>query len=158
MNSESTMIIASAPALVFKCAGVRLLPFPLIPDARGSLMSRSFRGDLPFQPKRFFVTYDVPRGSTRGEHAHRHNEQIIVSVRGSLVVTVDDGTVQEKCLLDTPGAALYIPPLIWGVQSDHTPDCIMLVLASDIYDESGYLRNYGEFLACVENCRVARPE
>ena len=134
---------------VFLCKGVELLPFPLIPDARGNLMFAEFPTHLPFQPKRFFVTYEVPVGSVRGEHAHRRLEQIIVCLKGSLAVTVDDGKVREKCLLDTPGAGLYIPPLTWGVQSDHSPECIMLVLASDVYDESGYLRNYPAFLDCL---------
>ena len=144
--------IAAAP--VFQCPGVRLLPFPLIPDPRGTLMFGEFPTHLPFQPKRFFVTCDVPAGSVRGEHAHRNLEQIIVSLKGSLVVTVDDGTHRESCLLDHPGAGLYIPPLTWGVQSGHSPDNIMLVLASDVYNESGYLRNYEDFLACVKPGRA----
>jgi len=128
---------------------VKLLPFPLIPDPRGSLMFAEFPKHLPFVPKRFFATYDVPAGSVRGEHAHRRLEQLIVCLKGSLMVTVDDGTVCEDCLLDSPGAGLYIPPLVWGVQSRHSPDCVMLVLASDVYDESGYLRKYEEFLEAV---------
>jgi len=149
MISAPPTIIASQGNAAFQCAGVRLLPFPLIPDSRGNLMFAEFPRHLPFQPKRFFVTYDVPVGSVRGEHAHKHLEQIIVCLKGSLAVTVDDGKVREKCILDTPGAGLYIPPLTWGVQSEHTPNCIMLVLASDVYDESGYLRNYAAFLDCL---------
>ena len=114
-------------------------------------MFAEFPRHLPFQPLRFFVTYDVPAGSVRGEHAHRRLEQLIVCLKGSLVVTVDDGTVREECLLDNPGIGLYIPPLTWGIQSGHSPDCVMLVLASDVYDESGYLRNYDDFLACRLN-------
>jgi dTDP-4-dehydrorhamnose 3,5-epimerase-like enzyme len=159
MNTDSTVMIASLrdPAPVFKCAGVRLLPFPLIPDARGTLMFAEFPRHLPFVPKRFFTTCDVPPGSVRGEHAHRSLEQIIVCLKGSLVVTVDDGAVREKCLLDTPAAGLYIPPLTWGIQSDHSPDCIMLVLASDIYEESGYLRDYAAFLDCLQRAPAAIP-
>jgi len=149
MNRPS--IAGSAPE--FKCAGVSLIEFPLIPDPRGSLMFAEFPRHLPFQPKRFFVTYDVPPGSVRGEHAHRRLEQIIVCLKGSLVVTVDDGSVREECFLDNPGTGLYIPPLTWGVQSGHSPDCVMLVLASDVYDESGYLRNYADFLACLAETR-----
>jgi dTDP-4-dehydrorhamnose 3,5-epimerase-like enzyme len=140
---------ANGKCPVFQCKGVKLLPFPLIPDMRGNLMFAEFPKHLPFVPKRFFVTYEVPIGSVRGEHAHRHLEQIIVCLKGSLAVTVDDGMVQEKCLLDTPGAGLYIPPLTWGIQSEHSADCIMLVLASDVYNESGYLRNYSAFLDCL---------
>jgi UDP-2-acetamido-3-amino-2,3-dideoxy-glucuronate N-acetyltransferase len=128
---------------------VKLLPFPLIPDARGNLMFAEFPKHLPFQPRRFFVTYDVPAGSIRGEHGHRTLEQIIVCLKGSLAVTVDDGAVREKCTLDTPGAGLYLPPRTWGIQHEHTADCVMLVLASDGYDEAGYLRDYPAFLQCV---------
>jgi dTDP-4-dehydrorhamnose 3,5-epimerase-like enzyme len=130
---------------------VKLVPFPLIPDPRGTLMFAEFPKHLPFVPKRIFTTYDVPAGSVRGEHAHRHLEQLIIVLRGAMVVTVDDGTVSEECLLDSPGAGLYIPPMTWGIQSQHTPDCLMLVLASDVYDESGYLRKYDDFMACVKD-------
>ncbi|MGA3170988.1 MAG: FdtA/QdtA family cupin domain-containing protein [Chthoniobacteraceae bacterium] len=142
----------------FQCAGVRLLQLPLIPDARGDLMFAEFPKHLPFVPKRFFVTYDVPPGSVRGEHAHKRLEQIAVCLRGSFVFTVDDGTVREDCVLDSPGAGLYVPPLVWGVQSQHSPDCMMLVLASDVYDESGYLRNYEDFLTHAKAAGHATSE
>jgi len=140
-------------AVTFECKGVRLLKFPLIPDARGNLMFAEFPSHLPFVPKRFFTTYDVPEGSVRGEHAHKELEQIIICLKGSMLVTVDDGMVSEQCLLDTPGAGLYIPPMTWGVQSGHSADCIMLVLASDVYNEKGYLRNYPAFLDCLAEKR-----
>jgi UDP-2-acetamido-3-amino-2,3-dideoxy-glucuronate N-acetyltransferase len=140
----------------FRCKRVRLLKFPLIPDARGNLMFAEFPSHLPFVPKRFFTTYDVPVGSVRGEHAHKELEQIIVCLKGSMVVTVDDGTVSEQCLLDSPGAGLYLPPMTWGVQSGHSADCIMLVLASDVYDERGYLRNYPAFLDCLAEKKQSR--
>ena len=141
---------AGKDAPVFQCRGVKLVPFPLIPDPRGNLMFAEFPKHLPFVPKRIFATFDVPAGSVRGEHAHRKLEQLIICLKGSMVVTVDDGTVSEDCLLDSPGFGLYIPALTWGIQSQHTPDCLMLVLASDVYDESGYLRKYDDFMACVK--------
>jgi hypothetical protein len=141
---------SDAEAPVFRCRGVKLVPFPLIPDPRGSLMFAEFPKHLPFVPLRIFTTFDVPVGSVRGEHAHRKLEQLIIVLRGKMMVTVDDGAVSEDCLLDTPGAGLYIPPMTWGIQSQHTPDCLMLVLASDVYDESGYLRKYDDFMACVK--------
>ena len=134
----------------FRCRGVKLIEFPLIKDPRGNLMFAEFPKHLPFQPKRIFMTYDVPQGSVRGEHGHKQLEQLIVCVKGSLKVTVDDGSVIEEYVLDTPGEGIYIPPLVWGIQSNHSEDCVMLVLASDVYNESGYLRNYDEFLAYVK--------
>ncbi len=128
---------------------VRLINFPLIPDPRGNLVFAEYDRHLPFAPKRFFVTYDVPENSVRGEHAHKKLEQLIVCLKGSLTVTVEDGCAKEDYLLDSPDKGVYIPPLIWGVQSGHSKDCVMLVLASDVYDESGYIRNYADFLAHV---------
>jgi len=150
MSTLATYLASAGPA-DFRCKGVRLIPFPLIPDPRGTLMFAEFPKHLPFVPKRFFVTYDVPMGSIRGEHAHRNLEQLIVCLKGTMAVTVDDGTVREKCVLDTPGAGIYIPPLTWGIQHEHTADCVMLVLASDVYEESGYLRKYNDFLEALKN-------
>jgi UDP-2-acetamido-3-amino-2,3-dideoxy-glucuronate N-acetyltransferase len=141
-----------------RCCGVKLLKFPLITDPRGNLMFAEFPTHLPFQPKRFFVTYDVPTESVRGEHAHKQLEQLIVCLKGSLTVTVDDGGIRERYVLDSPEVGIYIPPLIWGIQSNHSTDCVMLVLASDVYAESGYLRNYDDFQACLKTARTASGE
>ena len=145
------------PVSTGHCRGVRLLKFPLLPDPRGNLVFAEFPRHLPFQPKRYFITYDVPIHSVRGEHAHKQLEQLIVCLKGALVVTVDDGNVREQYTLDSPDVGLYLPPLIWGIQTGHSPDCLMLVLASEVYDEADYLRNYDAFMACVQ-ARRANPE
>lgn len=67
-----------------------------------------------------------------------------------MVVSVDDGSVRDEYLLDSPGIGLYIPPFVWGAQFGHSMDCVMLVLASDVYEEGEYIRDYSEFLECVK--------
>lgn len=132
------------------CKGVKLLKFPLITDPRGNLVFGEFPNHLPFQPVRFFMTYGVPDGSNRGGHGHRKLEQLIICAKGSMVVSVDDGSVRDEYLLDSPGIGLYIPPFVWGAQFGHSMDCVMLVLASDVYEEGEYIRDYSEFLECVK--------
>jgi len=137
-----------------KAGNVKLLKFPLKTDPRGSLVFGEYPRHLPFQPKRFFMTYDVPTEGVRGEHGHKTLEQIIICLKGSLAVTVDDGSARERYVLDCPNVGIYIPPLVWGIQSEHSADCVMLVLASDVYDESEYLRDYAEFLSYVKTGRA----
>lgn len=129
--------------------GVQFVRLPIIPDLRGSLSFAEYGQYLPFVPRRYFLVYDVQSREVRGEHAHKELQQFLVCVKGSCSVMVDDGKCREEYLLDSPGAALYIPPLIWGVQYKYSPDAILLVLASDVYKPDDYIRDYDEFLSLV---------
>lgn len=132
-----------------KIPGVKFLKLPEIPDMRGSLTFAEIGQYLPFTPKRYFLVYDVPSREVRGEHAHRELHQFLVCVKGSCAVMVDDGKVREEYQLNTPGLAVHIPPMVWGVQYKYSPDAVLLVLASDKYDPSDYIRDYEEFLRAV---------
>lgn len=128
--------------------GVRLLRSPLVNDPRGNLTARQVADDsLPFVPQRYFVVFGVPSREVRGEHAHRRLEQLLVCLAGSVTCVVDDGRRRQEVVLDSPELALYLPPMIWGVQYNYSPDAHLLVLASDRYDPDDYLRDYDEFLA-----------
>lgn len=128
--------------------GVRLLRSPIVKDLRGDLAARQVAdGSLPFVPQRYFVVFGVPSREVRGEHAHRRLEQLLVCLAGSLRCVVDDGRRRQEVLLDSPELALYLPPMIWGIQYHYSPDAHLLVLASDAYDPDDYLRDYDEFLA-----------
>lgn len=129
--------------------GVELIRLPIIPDMRGSLSFAEVGQYLPFQPKRYFVVFDVASREVRGEHAHKTLHQFLVCVRGSCSVMVDDGHHREEYLLDSPGTALHIPPMVWGVQYKYTPDAVLLVLASDVYTPDDYIRDYDDFIALV---------
>ena len=102
--------------------------------------------ELPFGCQRIFYTYTVPEGSVRGEHAHRKCEQFLISIRGKVSVAVDNGEVRDEFMLDTPSKGLWLPAGCWGEQYGHSPDSILLVLASLPYDSSDYIRSYDEFL------------
>jgi UDP-2-acetamido-3-amino-2,3-dideoxy-glucuronate N-acetyltransferase len=130
--------------------GVRVIRLPVIFDMRGSLSFAEYEQYLPFVPKRFFFVFDVSSREVRGEHAHRELHQFLVCVKGSCSVMVDDGRCREEYDLNTPGAAIYIPPMVWGVQYKYSPDAVLLVLASDLYNPDDYIRDYDQFVAMVK--------
>ena len=118
-------------------------------DFRGSLSVAEFGDEIPFEPKRAFVVYDVPSQDTRGEHAHRVCQQFLVCLRGSLTILLDDGHDRVEVALEHPDRGLYMPPLLWSRQFKFTDDAMLLVLASDWYDAEDYIRDYAEFIALV---------
>lgn len=127
--------------------GVNLYTLPIIKDLRGSLSFAEYGQYLPFVVRRYFVVFDVKSREVRGEHAHRQLHQFLVCVKGSCSVVVDDGTNMEEVKLNSPQYGLHIPPMVWGIQYKYTNDAVLLVLASDEYDESDYIRDYDRFLA-----------
>ncbi|MDD2272283.1 MAG: WxcM-like domain-containing protein [Desulfuromonadaceae bacterium] len=129
--------------------GVQYVRLPMIPDLRGSLSFAEYGQYLPFIPKRYFLVYDVQSREVRGEHAHKDLHQFLVCVKGSCSVMVDDGHCREEYDLNSPGAALHIPPMVWGVQYKYSPDAVLMVLASDVYNADDYIRDYDEFISLV---------
>src|SRR5215471_11976638 len=129
--------------------GVELRTLPHFRDQRGSLAVAELREQVPFPVERLFVVYDVPGPQVRGEHAHRTQQQFLICVSGSCVVTVDDGKNTAEFRLASPEQGLYVPPMIWSVQHRHSPDAVMVVLASAPYDPADYIREYDTFLAAV---------
>ena len=132
-----------------RVAGVRLHELPHIVDMRGSLSVAEIGKQLPFEPKRYFLVYEVPSAEVRGEHAHRKLHQFLVCVRGSVSVVVDDGTSRAEFVLARANMGLHIPPMIWATQYKYTADAMLLVLASEVYDAADYIRDYDEFLKAV---------
>ena len=131
--------------------GVQLIPMPIIDDLRGALTFSQFPDHLPFIPKRVFLVYDVPSSKIHGEHAHRTLQQFLICIVGSVHIAIENGTATDTVLLNGPGVGLYVPPMIWSTQYAYTHDAILLVLASDIYDESEYIRNYDEYLQLMKS-------
>jgi UDP-2-acetamido-3-amino-2,3-dideoxy-glucuronate N-acetyltransferase len=131
--------------------GAYLTRVPLVRDLRGNLSAREFGKGLPFLPKRYFVVLDVPSKEVRGEHAHRRLEQLLVCLKGSVSVVLDDGQRRQEFLLQSPEIALYLPPMVWGIQYKYSSDAVLLVLASDVYDPEDYIRDYDEFLRLVDS-------
>lgn len=131
--------------------GVRFFNLPVVSDMRGSLSFAEYGQYLPFVPKRYFLVYDVQSREVRGEHAHKELHQFLVCVKGSCSVMVDDGSCREEYVLNSPSAALHVPPMVWGVQYKYSPDAVLMVLASDVYNADDYIRNYDEFLSLVNS-------
>lgn len=101
---------------------------------------------VPFSTKRIYYLYDVPGGETRGGHAHKNLYQLIIAASGSFTVTLDDGNVKRTFMLNRPYQGLLVKPGIWRTLDDFSSGSVCLVLASEIYDESDYIRTYDEFL------------
>ena len=131
-------------------SGVSLYRMPEIKDIRGVLSFAEYGQFLPFIPKRYFVVYDVPSKEVRGEHAHKELHEFLVCLKGSCSVLVDDSINREEFLLDSPRIGLHLPPRTWTVQYKYSPDAILLVLASEVYDDADYIRNYDEYMAVIK--------
>ena len=101
--------------------------------------------NIPFQIKRVFYTYDIPGGEARGAHAHKKCHQFLIAGSGSFEVALDDGINKRTVMLNRPFYGLHIPPEIWAAEQSFSSGSICLVLASELFDESDYIRNYEEF-------------
>lgn len=137
---------STGPAAAGTVAGVRLHELPHIIDMRGSLSAAEVGKHLPFEPRRYFLVFDVPSAEVRGEHAHKTLHQFLVCVHGSLAVVVDDGRNREQFTLDRPSLGLHIPPMVWATQYKYSPDTVLMVLASDVYNADDYIRDYDAYL------------
>jgi len=124
----------------------RIIELPKITDARGNLSFIESGRHIPFAMKRVFYLYDVPGGADRGAHAHRALAQFIVAMSGSFDVVLDDGRDKKRFHLNRSYYGLYICPMIWSYLDNFSTGAVCIVLASDYYDESDYIRNYDQFL------------
>lgn len=115
-------------------------------DRKGNLSVAENNQNLPFAVKRIYYLYDVPGGESRGAHAHKSLFQLIVAASGSFRITLDDGANKKSFLLNRPYQGLLVKPGIWRDIDDFSAGSVCLVLASDIYDCSDYLRDYDDFL------------
>ena len=118
-------------------------------DERGQLVALEEYNDIPFRIKRVYFMYDTIPGVVRGKHAHKSLQQILVCVHGSCKIRLDDGKESQIVLLDEPNEGIIICDTIWREMFDFSKDAVLLVLASDIYDEKDYIRDYQEFLRYV---------
>lgn len=131
-------------------SGAKLIRLPLIEDLRGALTFGEINQHLPFEPKRFFIVFDVPSREVRGEHAHRELQEFLVCLRGSCAVAIDDGHARDEVVLDSPTIGLHLPPRLWRVHYKYSPDAMLLVLCSDVYKADDYIRDYDTFLKIAE--------
>jgi hypothetical protein len=129
---------------VFDCS---IIHFPKIQNRAGNITPIQNNIEAPFAIKRVYYLYDVPGGESRGAHAHRALEQLIIAASGSFDVTIDDGKNKKTVSLNRPNYGLHLKPGMWRELSNFSSGSICLVLASLLYDESDYIRDYEEFMA-----------
>ena len=118
-------------------------------DERGQLVSLEEYNDIPFEIKRVYYMYDTVEGVVRGHHAHRNLQQILFCVHGSCKVLLDNGKEKKIVPLEKPYEGLYIANNMWREMYDFSPDAVLMVLASEVYNEADYIRDYDEFLKFV---------
>lgn len=123
--------------------------FPPHGDERGQLIAIEEQKDLPFDIKRVYYIYDTLPGVRRGFHAHKKLEQILLCVHGSCKIHLDNGFDTAEVTLDKPYEGLYISNDMWREMYDFSEGAVLLVLASEYYDESDYIRNYEDFIQFV---------
>lgn len=115
-------------------------------DDRGMLVALEYDKECPFQIKRVYYMYDTKEKVRRGYHAHKTLQQLLICVHGSCRIHLDDGTDTKEVLLDNPEIGLYIGQGIWREMYDFTPDAVLMSLASEVYDEKDYIRDYQQFI------------
>ncbi|WP_448625338.1 sugar 3,4-ketoisomerase [Geodermatophilus sp. URMC 64] len=130
--------------------GCRIVELPRVQDPRGNLTALEGGRHLPFDVRRVYYLYDVPGGESRGGHAHRALEQVIIAAAGSFDVVVDDGVRTDRFSLNRSYYGLYLPPMVWHELDNFSSGSVALCLASERYDEADYFREYDAFLAAAE--------
>ncbi|WP_417698655.1 sugar 3,4-ketoisomerase [Psychromonas sp.] len=130
---------------------IKLIQFQSHGDERGSLVSLEQNNGIPFDIKRVYYLFDTKDKVRRGYHAHKKLKQLAVVLKGSCRFLLDDGTEKIELLLDNPAQGIFIESFVWREMFDFSEDCVLMVLADSIYDESDYIRDYEEFIKVSKN-------
>jgi dTDP-4-dehydrorhamnose 3,5-epimerase-like enzyme len=125
--------------------GAKWIEFEKFSDPQGSLTPVEGERHVPFPIKRVFFFYDVPVGSRRGAHAHREQHQVLACLAGGFDVDLNDGIRRQVVHVARPWRGLYLPPLLWTDQLNFDGGTVGLVLASDLFDEGDYIRDFEEY-------------
>lgn len=130
---------------------IKIYSFQEHGDERGQLIALEEAKEIPFEIKRVYYMYDTGDGVRRGLHAHKTLEQMLICIHGSCKIMLDDGVKRQEILLDKPYEGIYVGPDTWREMYDFSTDAVLLVLASQIYNESDYIRDYDKFLQFIQN-------
>ena len=128
----------------------RIIDLPKITDARGNLTAIE-ANQIPFAMKRVYYVYDIPGGESRGGHAHRQQQEFIIAASGSFDVILDDGTLKQRFHLNRSYYGIYVPEMTWRELDNFSTGSVCLVLASELYDEADYLRDYNDFIDAIKS-------
>jgi len=126
-----------------------LINFQAIGDERGFLVSLEGNCNIPFEIKRVYYIYDTNE-QPRGFHAHNKLQQVLICVKGSCKVLLDNGQEKQVYLLNQPNQGLVVKEMIWREMYDFSEDCVLMVLANDYYKEEDYIRQYNEFIEKIK--------
>jgi dTDP-4-dehydrorhamnose 3,5-epimerase-like enzyme len=129
----------------------RIIELPKIADPRGNLTFVEGTRNIPFAIKRTYWIYDVPGGEIRGGHSYKTLHELVIAVSGSFDVVVDDGSDKQVYSLNRSYYGLYVPNRIWRELENFSTNSLCMILASDIYREDDYIRDYRDFLASKGN-------
>lgn len=133
----------------------RIIELPKISDPRGNLTFVEGGNHIPFDIKRVYYLYDVPGGASRAAHGHRELHQLIIAMSGSFDVKLDDGYETKLFHLNRSYYGLYVPPMMWRDLDNFSSGSVCMVLASHLYQESDYFRDYQQFINAA-NYRVGK--
>jgi dTDP-4-dehydrorhamnose 3,5-epimerase-like enzyme len=124
---------------------IKFINFPVVEDVRGNLAF--IQNDiLPFEFKRIYYLFDVPSNAFRGGHSHINQDEILIALSGSFEVVLDDGLEKKTVLLNKPNVGLPIATGIWRELQNFSSGAVCFVIASDVFNEDDYIRDYEEFL------------
>jgi dTDP-4-dehydrorhamnose 3,5-epimerase-like enzyme len=129
--------------------------FQLHGDERGQLVALEEFKEIPFRIKRVYYVYNTQKGVIRGCHAHKFLQQVLICIHGSCKIRLDNGQEKRVIFLEKPYEGLYVSNAIWREMFDFSPDAVLLVLASELYDESDYIKNYDEFLDYTKSLNLS---
>lgn len=128
---------------VYDCSVIEL---PKISNRAGNITPITNSENIPFDVKRIFYIYDIPGGEDRGAHAHKECQQFIIAASGSFEIEMDDGINKRTVALNRPYYGLHIPPGIWAAEKGFSSGSVCLVLASEVYKETDYIRKYEDYM------------
>jgi len=129
----------------------QLLTFKVMGDELGNLISLEENRNIPFNIKRVYYIYGTKTDAIRGRHSHPKLNQVVVCVRGACKFLLDDGKIKKVIKLNSPEQGLFIGENIWREMSEFTPDCVLMVLANEFYNEDEYIRDYQQFKESLSN-------
>jgi dTDP-4-dehydrorhamnose 3,5-epimerase-like enzyme len=124
---------------------VKIVDFEVNGDDRGLLVSLEQNKNIPFDIKRVYYIFDTKEGIRRGFHAHKNLKQVLVCISGSCKILLDNGKEKKEILLDSPKNGLLVDSVVWREMFDFSDNCVLMVVASELYNESDYIRDYREF-------------
>ena len=133
---------------------VKIVELPKFLDARGNLSFAEQNNHIPFEIKRTYWIYDVPGGEARGGHAFRQNQEFMVALSGSFDVVVDDGEHKKSFTLNRSYYGLYVPAGLWREMENFSTNSLALEFGSEHYDETDYIREYGDFLKMKKDGKI----